>query len=639
MMESNVRRDQKSTGKRRTFINEWIKTRDEQDQLRLITCGSVDDGKSTLIGHLLWKTQQIFEDQKDLLLTESKKHGTQGDEVDFALLVDGLSAEREQGITIDVAYRFFSTPKRRIIIADTPGHEEYTRNMVTGASTADLAIILVDARKGILPQTMRHALIVSLLGISNIVLAINKLDLVNYSQRIFEEIQADFEESNQDLKFKNIVSIPMSALHGDNIVSNSANTSWYRGPTLLGYLDTFKTDSTEAQTAIFPIQWVNRSTSDFRGLSGTISSGHLKRGQKIIVNNSKQTANILEIVTLDKSLEYASRNESVTLVLDREIDASRGDIISEEGNPLKLTDQLEATLIWLHEEPGLPGRSYHIKLANQWASASITKLKYKVNVNTRAHEPCGQMNINDIVVSNLSFSKAMVFDIYDRAHEIGQFILVDKFSNETVAAGLIRHDLRRAHNIHAQKLSISRADKERLNKHRGGVIWLTGLSGSGKTTIANELEKILFTDNKHTIILDGDNIRTGLNKDLGFTDPDRIENIRRLAEVAKLMVDAGLIVIVASISPFRADRLMAKELIGTNLFAEVFLDTPLEICEKRDPKDLYKKSRSGEIPNMTGINSAYEPPLNADIIVKHGDIPLNASAQNIVDIVMRKFNS
>ncbi len=600
-------------------LHQWLAEQSRQSTLRFITCGSVDDGKSTLIGRLLWESQQIFEDQLAALAADSKRHGTQGEQIDLALLVDGLAAEREQGITIDVAYRFFSTPKRKFIVADTPGHEQYTRNMVTGASTADLAVILINAKQGVMVQTRRHARLVSLMGIRHVVLAINKMDTVAFDERTFKRIEAEFAKLAESLDFASITAIPLSALNGDNITSRSPNSHWYKGPTLIGYLETVETDNDSSNgnspQLLFPVQWVCRPDSSFRGFAGSLAAGSVQVGDEVRVTASGQTAQVKEIVTFDGKLPRADSGDAVTLVLDSEIDASRGDIFTAADTPLEMTDQFTATLIWLHEEPGLAGRSYELKLANQWAGASITEIKHCVNVNTGALEPCKQMELNDISQCNLSLSRLLAFTPYRQSKILGSFILVDRFSQATVAAGLIQHNLRRAQNVHRQALSIDRAEREHLNGHKGKVIWFTGLSGSGKSTLANALEKALHAQGKRTYILDGDNIRQGLNKDLGFTDADRVENIRRVAEVAKLMLDAGLIVMTAFISPFRAERQMARELIGKENFIEVFVDTPLEICEERDPKGLYKKARRGELPNMTGINSPYEAPEQADITI------------------------
>lgn len=614
-----------------TTVHEWIAQQAQQDLLRFITCGSVDDGKSTLIGRLLWESQQVLDDQLSALESDSKRHGTQGQEIDFALLVDGLTAEREQGITIDVAYRFFSTPRRKFIVADTPGHEQYTRNMVTGASTADVAVLLIDARHGVLTQTRRHAYLVSLVGIRHVVLAINKMDLVGYDSGVFNAIVADFNAMAKPLDIEAITPIPLSALKGDNITERSAHTPWYRGPTLIGCLETVEVKKPVQHKAVFPVQWVNRPNASFRGFSGTLASGQLAVGDTLRVTASGQTAALAQIVTADGDLNAAHAGDAVTLVLDREVDASRGDVIALVDQPLEMTDQFEATLVWMHDEPGHMGRAYDLKLANQWASASITSLKYRVDVNTQAHESCKQLTLNEIAVANLALSKQVVFEPYASNPTLGGFILVDKFTHATVAVGMIRHNLRRAQNVHRQALSITQEDRERLNGHKGKVIWFTGLSGSGKSTIANALEKELHAQGKRTYILDGDNVRQGLNKDLGFTDADRVENIRRVAEVAKLMMDAGLIVMTAFISPFRAEREMARELIGEENFIEVFVDTPLEVCEQRDPKGLYKKARSGQLPNMTGINSPYESPGLPDFVIHANAIDIGQAAAKIVD--------
>jgi bifunctional enzyme CysN/CysC len=609
-------------------IHEWMTQQAQQDLLRFITCGSVDDSTSTLIGRLLWESQQVFDDQLTALQVDSKRHGTQVQNIDFALLVDGLAAEREQGITIDVAYRFFATPRRKFIVADTPGHEQYTRNMVTGASTADVAVLLIDARQGVLTQTRRHAYLVSLVGIKQVILAVNKMDLVGYQQKVFDAIVTDFHTLAQPLGFISITPIPLSALKGDNITERSRHTPWYQGPTLMGCLETLPITKPVQNKAVFPVQWVNRPNASFRGFSGTLAGGQLSVGDSIRVTASGQMATLSRIVTADGDSPTAQAGDAVTLVLDREVDASRGDVIALADQPLDMTDQFEATLVWLHDEPGHMGRTYEMKLANQWASASLTSLKYRVDVNTQAHESCKQLTLNDIAVANLALSKPLVFAPYDENHTLGGFILVDKFTHATVAAGMIRHNLRRAQNVHRQALSITREDRERLNGHKGKVIWFTGLSGSGKSTLANALEKELHAQGKRTYIRDGDNVRQGLNKDLGFTDADRVENIRRVAEVAKLMMDAGLIVMTAFISPFRAEREMARDLIGPENFIEVFVDTPLEVCEQRDPKGLYKKARSGLIPNMTGINSPYEPPSNPDLVI-------NSTMSNTEDCVAK----
>jgi len=614
-------------------INDWMAQQTQLDLLRFITCGSVDDGKSTLIGRLLWESQQIFDDQLSTLQADSKRHGTQGQDVDFALLVDGLAAEREQGITIDVAYRFFATPRRKFIVADTPGHEQYTRNMVTGASTADVAVMLVDARQGVLTQTKRHAYLVSLVGIKHVVLAINKVDLVDYKKDVFDAIVADFKVLAEPLGLKEITPIPLSALKGDNITKRSEHTPWYQGPTLMGCLETIDFERPTENKAVFPVQWVNRPNANFRGFSGTLASGELAVGDQLRVTASGQTVHLDRIVTADGDQSTAHAGDAVTLVLNREVDASRGDVITLASQPLEITDQFEATIVWMQDEAGHIGRAYDIKLANQWASASLTSWKYRINVNTQAHESCKQLVLNEIAVANLALSKPLVFAPYDENPTLGGFILVDKYTHATVAAGMIRHNLRRAQNVHRQALSITREDRERLNGHQGKVIWFTGLSGSGKSTIANALAKELHAQGKRSYILDGDNIRQGLNKDLGFTDADRIENIRRVTEVAKLMMDAGMIVMTAFISPFRAERQMARELIGSDNFIEVFVNTPLEICEQRDPKGLYKKARSGQLPNMTGFDSHYEIPTEPAVVINQDDDPLTEAIEKILNAI------
>lgn len=620
-------------------VSEWIARQAEQDMLRFITCGSVDDGKSTLIGRLLWESQQVFDDQLNTLQADSKRHGTQGGDIDFALLVDGLTAEREQGITIDVAYRFFSTPRRKFIVADTPGHEQYTRNMVTGASTADVAILLIDARQGVLTQTRRHAYLVSLVGIQHVILSINKMDLVDYRQDVFNGIVAEFSALAKSLSIKNVVAIPISALKGENITERSVHTPWYQGPTLMGCLETIDVHRSTWDKAVFPVQWVNRPNASFRGFSGTLASGRLSVGDEVRITASGQTASITRLVTADGDLQMVEAGDALTVVLDREVDASRGDVITLAEQPLEMSDQFEATLVWMHDDVGHIGRAYELKLANQWASASLTTLKYRVDVNTQAHESRRQLELNDIVVANLALSKPLAFEPYMDSPMMGGFVLVDKFTHTTVAAGMIRHNLRRSQNVHRQALTISREDRERLNGHRGQVIWFTGLSGSGKSTIANAMEKELHAQGKRTYILDGDNMRQRLNKDLGFTDADRVENIRRIAEVARLMMDAGMIVMTAFISPFKREREMAKELIGADSFIEVYVNTPLEVCEARDVKGLYKKVRAGQLPNMTGVDSPYEAPENPDYVVKCEEREIKDIVEDLVELTSSRINT
>ncbi|CAN7659126.1 sulfate adenylyltransferase subunit CysN [Rhizobium sp. LjRoot258] len=593
-----------------------------QDLLRFITCGSVDDGKSTLLGRLLWESQVLADDQLDALKADSKRYGTQGENIDFALLVDGLSAEREQGITIDVAYRFFSTSRRKFIVADAPGHEQYTRNMVTAASTADLAILLMDARKGLLTQTKRHAYLASLLGVRHLVLAINKMDTVEYDRQISSQLSEAMADFAATLNFETFMPVPISALRGENITHRSSKMAWYDGPTLLGHLETVHVQQAPAERFIFPVQWINRPDAGFRGICGTLLEGMARVGSTIRNTASGEVSEIAEIVTMDGRQAEAAEGSAITLCLERDIDVSRGDVLSLADNPLEMTDHFEATIVWMDLDPGLVGRSYDIKLSTQSATASISSIKYRVDINTLGHEAARQLALNDIGVCNVSVSRPLVFDTYARSKALGSFILIDRFSNATVAAGMIRHNLRRAQNVHRQALSITRADRERLNGHTGKVIWFTGLSGSGKSTIANALERELHKSGRRTYILDGDNVRQGLNKDLGFTDADRVENIRRIAEVAKLMMDAGILVLTAFISPFKRERQMAKELIGEENFIEVYVDTPLQVCEDRDPKGLYRKARCGQIPNMTGVNSPYEPPEQPEVKVdgSTGDI-------------------
>lgn len=591
----------------------------KSDLLRFITCGSVDDGKSTLIGRLLWDSQNLYDDQIQSLKIDSQKYGTQGNSLDLALLVDGLAAEREQGITIDIAFRYFSTPRRKFIIADTPGHEQYTRNMITGASTASLAIILVDATKGIVSQTKRHTYLVSLMGIKNIILAINKMDLIQYSELNFNEIDKDFRKFSDSFEFANLKAIPVSGLHGDNITTLSNKTLWYKGQTLIEALEMAQLDLPIYEQFIMPVQYVHRPNAHFRGFSGTIISGEISVGDQIRVSTSGEQAAVKEIITSDGSFQnknlVATQGQSITISLEKEVDISRGDIFTLPNNPLNISDQFETTIIWLDKDFGFPGRLYEFALSSQRSTASITNIKHRIDTNNLTKINCNELHLNDIAVCNISVSKPITYDTYKRSKELGGFILIDKYSNQTVAAGLIHHNLRRADNIHTQKFSVNRKAREKINGHSGKVIWFTGLSGSGKSTLANELEIELNRQGRHTYLLDGDNVRQGLNKDLGFTDVDRIENIRRIAEVAKLMLDAGLIVITAFISPFKREREMAKNLIGEENFIEIYVNTPLEICERRDSKGLYKKARDGLLPNFSGISSPYEEPDNPNLIV------------------------
>ena len=611
-------------------IEDFLAQQGDQDLLRFITCGSVDDGKSTLIGRLLWDARQLTDDQLTALHADSKKHGTQGKDLDFALLVDGLSAEREQGITIDVAYRFFSTAKRKFIVADTPGHEQYTRNMVTGASTADVAVILIDTRQGVLTQTRRHAYLVSLMGIRQVVVAVNKMDLVGFDESVFRQITDEFREFSQSLGFEKIIPIPLSALKGDNITQRSTHTPWYNGPTLMGCLETLEMATPAPERLVFPVQWVNRPDASFRGFSGCVAEGQVSVGDEVRASLSGHTATVTDIIGMNGSTQCATAPDAVTLTLSKEIDVSRGDILSLSHSPLEVTDQFEAVLIWMNEDAGLNGRSYDIKLATQWASASITNIKYRIDTNTLARDASRHLSLNDISVCTLATSKPLVFDSYQQSRTLGSFILVDRVTHATVAAGLINHSLRRAQNVHRQALSITREDREKLNGHPGKVIWFTGLSGSGKSTLANALELELHAQGYRTYILDGDNVRQGLNRDLGFTDADRVENIRRIAEVAKLMMDAGLIVLTAFISPFRRERQMAKELIGEDRFVEVYVSTTLEVCEERDVKGLYKKARAGQLPNLSGVGSPYEAPIEADLNIDAAQTELNRAVSELM---------
>jgi bifunctional enzyme CysN/CysC len=610
----------------------YLKTHEHKDLLRFITCGSVDDGKSTLIGRLLYESKLVYEDQLAALEADSKKVGTQGEALDFALLVDGLAAEREQGITIDVAYRFFSTEKRKFIVADTPGHEQYTRNMVTGASTADLAVILIDARKGVLTQTRRHSYIVSLLGIQHIVLAVNKMDAVGYAESTFDAIVADYRKFAQQIGLNDITAIPMSALKGENITSRSAVMPWYGGKSLMEHLETVQVeDESRDRPFRLPVQWVNRPNQDFRGFTGQIASGQVAVGDYIRTLPSGKEARVERIVTQDGDLPQAVAGQSITLTLDREIDTSRGDLLTCASEPAEVADQFQATIIWMHEDAMLPGRQYLLKIGTRTVSAQLAAPKHKVNVNTLEHVAARQLELNEIGVCTLSIDRPIAFDPYRANRETGGFILIDKLSNDTVGAGLLDFALRRADNIHWQALDVNRAARSQLKGQRASALWFTGLSGSGKSTIANLVEKRLHALGRHTYLLDGDNVRHGLNKDLGFTDADRVENIRRVAEVTKLMVDAGLIVLVSFISPFRSERRVAREMLDSGEFVEIFIDTPLEEAEKRDPKGLYRKARRGELKNFTGIDSPYERPENAEITIRTAELSPEAAAEQIIN--------
>jgi bifunctional enzyme CysN/CysC len=578
--------------------------------LRFITCGSVDDGKSTLIGRLLYDSKMLFEDQIAAMEADSRKWGTQGDNIDFALLVDGLAAEREQGITIDVAYRFFSTDNRKFIVADTPGHEQYTRNMVTGASTADAAVVIVDARKGVLTQTRRHSYLVSLLGIEHFCVAINKMDLVDYSEKTYRRIVDDYLAFAERLGVRDVTFIPVSALKGHNITERSEKMPWYNGPTLMGWLGTVEVDEERQQRGPFrmPVQWVNRPDADFRGFSGTIAGGKVLPGDRIRVQPSGKESTVKRIVTLDGDLPEAVAGQSVTLTLADEIDISRGDLLSQADSPAGIADQFEATIVWMHEEPLLPGRIYLLKIGTLTVPASVMVVKHQVNVNTLEHTAAKTLGLNAIGVCTLNLDRPIGFDAYKDNRDTGGFILVDRMTNATVGAGMIHFALRRSQNVHIQPTDVDKAARRRLNDQKSCIVWFTGLSGSGKSTIANMLEKRLHAMGHRTYLLDGDNVRHGLNKDLGFTDIDRVENIRRVAEVARLMVDAGLIVMTAFISPFRAERRMARSLVEEDEFIEIHVDVPLAVAESRDPKGLYRKARRGELKNFTGIDSRYEAP-------------------------------
>lgn len=614
-----------------TDILAYLKTQEEKDLLRFITCGSVDDGKSTLIGRLLYDSKLIFEDQLAAVTADSKKVGTQGDKIDLALLVDGLQAEREQGITIDVAYQFFSTDKRKFIVADTPGHEQYTRNMATGASTADLAVILVDARKGVLTQTRRHSYIVNLLGIRHAILAINKMDMVDYDQARFAEIEAEYRAFAAELGLTDIHAIPLSALNGDNVFTPSTAMPWYDGPTLMAVLESIDV-STDLTAGPFrmPVQWVNRPNQNFRGFSGTIVSGTIRSGDEIIVNPSERTSRIKSISTFDGDLDQAFAGQSVTLTLDDEIDISRGDLITDTETPPSQTDQFAGHLLWMHEDALLPERQYLMKIGTKTVVAAVTELKHQINVNTLEHTASTKLELNDVAYCNFALDHAIAFDPYREVRDTGAFILIDRFTNTTVGCGMIDFGLRRATNLTWHELDVNKEARAKHKNQKPCVLWFTGLSGAGKSSAANAIEKKLLAMGRHTYILDGDNVRHGLNKDLGFTDANRVENIRRVAEVAKLFVDAGMVVLVSFISPFRDERRMARDMLDENEFIEVFMDTPLEVCEERDPKGLYEKARAGEIKNFTGIDSDYEPPENPEIVLKSAEYSIEDMAEHVV---------
>jgi bifunctional enzyme CysN/CysC len=626
-----------------TDISEWLKAQDTKELLRFITCGSVDDGKSTLIGRLLYDTKQIFDDQLSALEADSRKHGTQGEGIDFALLVDGLSAEREQGITIDVAYRFFASEKRKFIVADTPGHEQYTRNMVTGASTADLAVLLVDARKGVLTQTRRHSYLAQLLGIRHFILAVTKMDLVDFDQSAFDAIAADYRVFAGQIGIKDWTAIPVSGLGGDNIGEQSSRMGWYAGPTLLEQLDSVPIDATSDAAKPFrlPVQWVNRPDQSFRGFAGQIAAGSVKPGDEVRVLPSGRHTRVARIVTRDGDLHEAIAGQSITLTLEEEVDCSRGDVIAAATQAPEAADQFEATIVWMDEHEMLPGRGYWLKLGTQLVTATVQHPKYEINVNTLERLAAKTLELNSIGIAEVATDREIVFEPYvvdggspNRA--LGGFILIDKLTNATVAAGMLHFALRRSLNIHRQHLDVSRETHATLKGQKPAVLWFTGLSGSGKSTIANLVEKKLVARGRHTFLLDGDNIRHGLNRDLGFTEADRIENMRRVGEVARLMADAGLIVLTAFISPFRAEREMVRKMLPEGEFIEVFVDTPLADAEKRDPKGLYAKARAGEIKNFTGIDSPYEPPENAEIVIDTMTLTAEAAADRIVEELSKR---
>lgn len=621
-------------------IDAYLETHQHKTMLRFITCGSVDDGKSTLIGRLLYDSKMIFEDQLASLEADSKKVGTQGQEIDFALLVDGLAAEREQGITIDVAYRFFATEKRKFIVADTPGHEQYTRNMVTGASTADLAVILIDARQGILTQTRRHSYLTHLIGIKHLVVAVNKMDLVGYDQAVYDKIVADYSAFAEEIGIEAFTPMPISGLAGDNITSKSDNTPWYDGPALVEHLENVEVMVTanQAQPLRMAVQWVNRPNLDFRGFSGQISGGSVKPGDQVRILPSGKTTTVKRIVTMDGDLDEAVAGQSVTLTLADEIDCSRGDVIAATDAPPQTADQFEASLVWMDETELLPGRSYWMKIGTQFVSATVQQPKYQINVNNMEQLAAKTLELNDIGVAEIATDRPIIFEPYIDNRDLGGFILIDKISNATVAAGMLHFCLRRSQNVHWQDVDIDRAAHALQKRQEPRVVWFTGLSGSGKSTIANMVEKRLHALGKHSFLLDGDNVRHGLNKDLGFTDADRVENIRRIGEVAKLMADAGLIVLTAFISPFRAERQLVRSMLPEGEFIEIFVDTPLAVAEERDVKGLYKKARAGELKNFTGIDSDYEIPENAEMRIDTTKMSPEEAAEIIVDKIVGSWS-
>jgi len=616
-------------------VEAYLQRQERKDLLRFITCGSVDDGKSTLIGRLLFESKTLFEDQLSTLAADSRKSGTRGGDIDFALLVDGLSAEREQGITIDVAYRFFSTERRKYIVADTPGHEQYTRNMVTGASTADLAIILIDARKGVLTQTRRHSYLVSLLGIRHVVLAVNKMDLMDYSEEVGRRIEADYRAFAAQIGVEDVVCIPISAVNGDNVFTRSDRMPWYTGPSLMDHLESVPIEQEPAGGPFrMPVQWVNRPNQDFRGFAGVVSSGSVSVGDRLVALPSARTSTVRAIVNGFDETPRAIAGQAVTVVLSEELDVSRGDVLVAASERPSVADQFEATIIWMSEQPMLPGRSYLFKTTTQTVGATVAPLKYKVNVNTLEHTAAKRLELNDIGVCGLELAKPIVFEPYRENRELGGFILIDRLTNATVGAGLLHFSLRRAHNVHWQALDVDKRTRASQKDQKACVLWFTGLSGAGKSTIANLLERRLLALGRHTYLLDGDNVRHGLNKDLGFTEADRVENIRRVAEVARLMADAGLIVLVSFISPFRAERRMARGLLPAGEFIEVFVDTPLAVAETRDPKGLYKKARRGELKNFTGVDSPYEAPEQPELQIDTTALQPEEATEAIVQFMV-----
>lgn len=613
-------------------IAAYLKQHEAKPLLRFITCGSVDDGKSTLIGRLLYDSKRLFDDQLAALSSDSRRHGTQGERIDYALLLDGLEAEREQGITIDVAYRYFDTDKRKFIVADCPGHEQYTRNMATGASTADLAVVLVDARKGLLAQTRRHSYIVSLFGIRNVVLAVNKMDLIGYSQEAFDVIANAYRELAAQLGIANVQCIPLSALEGDNLTARSPNTPWYVGPALLEHLETVDTHAIAIESGLrLPVQWVNRPNQDFRGFAGTIAAGSVKPGDAVVALPSARRSTVARVLGPDGDVAIAGAGQAVTLTLADEIDISRGDVIVAAGDPPEVADQFAAHLLWMGDNALLPGRPYWLKIGTRTVAASVSEIKHRIDVNTQEHLAAKRLELNEVGYCNLSLDEPVAFEPYAKNRALGGFILIDRQSNATVAAGTLDFALRRAGNVHWQHLDVDKAARARIKGQQPKVLWFTGLSGAGKSTIANLVDKRLHAQGYHSFILDGDNVRHGLNRDLGFTDEDRVENIRRVAEVAKLMTDAGLIVLVSFISPFRAERRMARERFGEGEFIEVFVDVPLEIAEARDVKGLYRKARAGQIPNFTGIDSPYEAPENPELHLRAGEESAEAMALRVLE--------